>query len=240
MFRHRGKWRTYEHNLKLAALLSYIAGIVNISGVLSVKVLTTNVTGHFAFFAEEISKENYLASLAFLCYILAFLSGSFVSGFIIEMSMKNNRRITNALPMMIEISILLAIGIWGNYFKYNQLLACVLLFTMGMQNSLVTQVSQSTVRTTHLTGLFTDLGIELSQLFFYKEKAQQFVLKRSIYLRLAIITFFFIGCVSGGFLYQIAELKTLLFAAMLLFIALFYDYIKLQFYIAKRKIRELR
>jgi hypothetical protein len=26
----------------------------------------------------------------------------------------------------------------------------------------VTKISQSTIRTTHLTGLFTDLGIELS------------------------------------------------------------------------------
>jgi uncharacterized membrane protein YoaK (UPF0700 family) len=44
-----------------------------------------------------------------------------------------------------------------------------MLFAMGMQNAMVTKISQSIVRTTHLTGLFTDLGIELSQLFFYKK-----------------------------------------------------------------------
>jgi uncharacterized membrane protein YoaK (UPF0700 family) len=41
---------------------------------------------------------------------------------------------------------------------------------MGLQNALVTKVSQATVRTTHLTGLFTDLGIEFSQLFFTMKK----------------------------------------------------------------------
>ena len=43
---------------------------------------------------------------------------------------------------------------------------------MGLQNALVTKVSQSVVRTTHLTGLFTDLGIELSQLFFYRKMSE--------------------------------------------------------------------
>ena len=52
MFRHKGKTRTFKHNLRLAALLSFIAGLVNITGVLFLNVLTTNVTGHFAFFAE--------------------------------------------------------------------------------------------------------------------------------------------------------------------------------------------
>lgn len=59
MFRHQGKSRTYVHNLKLASMLSFVAGIVNITGVLSVKVLTTNVTGHFAFFSEDISNKQY-------------------------------------------------------------------------------------------------------------------------------------------------------------------------------------
>jgi len=54
MLRHKGKPRTFKHNLRLAALLSFIAGLVNITGVLELKVLTTNVTGHFAFFAEEL------------------------------------------------------------------------------------------------------------------------------------------------------------------------------------------
>lgn len=60
---------------------------------------------------------------------------------------------------------------------------------MGLQNSLVTTISNATVRATHLTGLFTDLGIELSQLFFYKRKVQKDKLYSSIKLRLIIIFF---------------------------------------------------
>ena len=110
-----------------------------------------------------------------------------------------------------------------------------MLFAMGIQNSLVTNISKSTVRTTHLTGLFTDLGIELSQLFFYKKHDEVKRLKTSIFLRLSIITFFFAGCVSGGIIYQFIEMKTLFVAVFFLFLAQWYDYLRLKFHLIKRK-----
>lgn len=59
------------------------------------------------------------------------------------------------------------IGIFGSnlMLENSNIIAFSLLFAMGLQNALVTKISNATVRTTHLTGLFTDLGIELSQLF---------------------------------------------------------------------------
>ncbi|WP_244095154.1 DUF1275 domain-containing protein [Pedobacter alluvionis] len=74
MFRHKGKGHTYSHNLKLASILSTVAGIVNISGVLSVHTLTTNVTGHFAFFSEQLFLKNYNMAFTYLYYILFFYS----------------------------------------------------------------------------------------------------------------------------------------------------------------------
>lgn len=240
MFRHKGKRRTYIHNLRLASILSFIAGMVNISGVLSIQTLTTNITGHFAYFAEELINENYINAFAFLTFILFFLLGAFTSNLLIEIVSRLNPRVSHTFPMIIEVFILSYVGIFGYWFNESyfngQFIACALLFAMGIQNSLVTQVSQSTVRTTHLTGLFTDLGIELSQLFFYRKPVEFQKLSRSIYLRLIIIVFFFTGCVLGGFLFKIYELKTLLFASSFLIIALFYDNIRYRFFFYKRKL----
>ena len=108
------------------------------------------------------------------------------------------------------------------------LLAYSLLFAMGLQNSLVTTISNATVRTTHLTGLFTDLGIELSQLFFYKLKEQKDKLYSSIKLRLTIILFFFLGGLLGGIFYSSIQLYVLVIAALILLIGLIYDDIKLK------------
>lgn len=239
MFRHHGKARTFLHNLRLAALLSLVAGIVNITGVLSLKTLTTNVTGHFAYFAEEIMRKDYAIAVTFLVFTLCFLLGSFIANTVVEIVLQKQPRLAHVVPIALEILILVSVALFfGNsdiYTWHGKAEAFLLLFAMGMQNSLVTKVSQSTVRTTHLTGLFTDLGIELSQLFFYKKPEQQTKLKSNIYLRLSIISFFFIGCVLGGFAYGYLKIKTLLIASMVLVIALFYDYLRLKFFIITRK-----
>jgi uncharacterized membrane protein YoaK (UPF0700 family) len=235
MFRHKGNRRTFTHNLRLASTLSFIAGIVNIAGVLSVATLTTNVTGHFAFFAEEISLRNYSKAITFLLFILSFLVGAFTCNTLIEITSLKKPRIAHAFPMIIEVIILLIIGF--GFIKHQEFIAHLLLFSMGIQNALVTQISQSVVRTTHLTGLFTDLGIELSQLFFYRKPVEKSRLCRSIFLRLSIITFFFLGCVLGGIFYDKYELKILLFAAFSLIIALLFDNIVIYYHLTKRKIK---
>jgi uncharacterized membrane protein YoaK (UPF0700 family) len=223
MFRHQGDNRTYRHNVKLASLLSLVAGIVNITGVLSVRILTTNVTGHFAYFSEEFSSKNYALSFFYLLFILSFLVGAFVSGILIEIVARLRPSVSFVVPMIIEILILGSTGMMSNALNHSQLIACVLLFSMGLQNSLVTKVSNAVVRTTHLTGLFTDLGIELSQLFFYRETFERKQLYKSISLKGAIIGFFFAGCVGGGFFFHLVGLKTLLLAAGILLTALLYD-----------------
>jgi uncharacterized membrane protein YoaK (UPF0700 family) len=219
-------------------MLSFVAGIVNINGVLSIHTLTTNVTGHFAFFSEDFVGGDYRAAIIFILYIVFFLTGAFVSGILIEIMLRFKPRYAHAIPLLLEACILVLIGFSGiAFFISDEWIAFALLFSMGLQNALVTKISQATVRTTHLTGLFTDLGIELSQLFFYREAIPLRKLSRSIYLRLTIITFFFLGGVMGGFMYNHYDLRALLFAAAFLVVALLYDNIMYGFHIYRRKIQ---
>jgi uncharacterized membrane protein YoaK (UPF0700 family) len=235
MFRHKGSRRTFSHNIRLASTLSFVAGIVNIAGVLSVATLTTNVTGHFAFFAEEISLKNYSKALNIIVYIFFFLLGAFSCNLLVEIISRRKPRMAHTLPIFIEIIILTSVG-FSIDFNSNYI-AYALLFAMGLQNALVTNISQSVVRTTHLTGLFTDLGIELSQLFFYKKETELKRLTRSIFLRISIILFFFIGGVLGGLLFKSFQLKILLFAVVLLIVALFLDNAIIYYNLTKRRIK---
>jgi len=236
MFRHQGNRRTYIHNIRLASILSLVAGMVNVCGILSIKVLTTNVTGHFAFFAEEMSHSSFNAAMAFLVYILFFLLGAFVSNLIVEFMSSKGIRGAHMPPMIFEMVLLIAVALLPNKFLPQELTACILLFAMGMQNALVTKISKARVRTTHLTGLFTDLGIELSQLFFYRKTDERKQLAHSIALRVVIICFFFLGGTLAGLLFQFIKIKTLLIAAFCLLLALFYDAIRFRLYIFRRKL----
>lgn len=225
MFRHQGKARTLKHNLRIASLLSFVAGIVNVAGFLAVQRLTTNVTGHFAYFIDELFKLDFWNGLVYFLYIFFFFLGSFVSSVLIEIMAKQNARYTYVIPAIIESIILFSVAFAGPFFIDTQadLLVFSLLFAMGLQNSLVTNISSATVRTTHLTGLFTDLGIELSQLFFYRHKEQKTKLLSSIKLRLTIISFFFIGGIVGGVFYSTLGIYVLTIAAATLALGLLID-----------------
>lgn len=237
MFRHRGKSRTLKHNLKLASLLSAVAGIVNVTGVFALHQLTTNVTGHFAFFADEVGRRNFTSASGYLLFILAFLSGAVVSAWLLEVMLRRNKQLVYLPPISLELLVLVAVALLNREFVLQNRIAvaCSLLFAMGLQNALVTRISNAVVRTTHLTGLFTDLGIEIAQLYFYRRQEQWQKLTASIKLRLTIISFFFLGCIVGGFAFSVYAMKTLLLAAAILVVGLVYDNLKYRVMRMRRK-----
>ncbi|HRN41433.1 MAG: DUF1275 domain-containing protein [Flavobacteriales bacterium] len=238
MFRHQGNTRTLKHNLSIASLLSFVAGLVNVAGFLAVQKLTTNVTGHFAFFVDEVFKLEPWQGFIYFLYIFFFLLGSFVSNFLVEVVSRISHNYEYIIPVIIESLTLFFSALFGQQLveENPNILAFCLLFAMGVQNSLVTKISNATVRTTHLTGLFTDLGIELSQLFFYKHKEQKNQLISSIKLRLTIINFFFFGGIIGGVFYAKIGLYVLFIATSLLLLGIIVEDLFLKFLLIKRRL----
>ncbi|MEM5540812.1 YoaK family protein [Olleya sp. AS48] len=239
MFRHQGKSRNLKHNLRIATVLSFVAGIVNVVGFLAFNQLTTNVTGHFALFINDVAEFKFWKGTIYFLYIFSFLFGSFCSSFLIEKFRENKQLNVYVIPTLIECFILISIGISSNFLMilYPNIVICLLLFAMGLQNSFVTKISNAVVRTTHLTGLFTDLGIDLSMLLFPKYDAIRVKLKANIKLRIYIILFFFAGGLSGGFFYSKLnlQLNTLIIGATILLISLYYDALRYKVIKVKRK-----
>jgi uncharacterized membrane protein YoaK (UPF0700 family) len=242
MFRHQGKSRTLKHNLQIATILSFVAGIVNVTGFLAFKQLTTNVTGHFALFVNDVAHVEVLKGTIYFLYIFSFLFGSFLSSYLIETFRENKKLNVFVIPTLIECIVLMSIPIVYHFYQINNtnLIVCTLLFAMGLQNSFVTTISNAVVRTTHLTGLFTDLGIELSQLFFPKTHPNKDKIKATIKLRISIISFFFLGGLVGGFLFSSLKLNlnTLIFPALVLIVSLLYDDFRFRIIKTKRKYKQ--
>ena len=230
MLRHLGTKRTPEHNLKLATLLGLTAGFVNAAGFLAYAVLTTNVTGHAALFAEHIASQDWKTAQVIALWMFLFLAGAFFSSLILSYT-GPNQRYSYSIPIFIEIIILLFSGVCG--VKYDgtlvskEIFAGSLLFAMGLQNALVSMISGSVVRTTHLTGTFTDLGIELAQLI-NRSKLDKRIVKSKIKLRLVIILFFMTGAVVGAYLFNRFGFKSFFAPVAILCYALLYDIFRIK------------
>jgi uncharacterized membrane protein YoaK (UPF0700 family) len=230
MLRHTGTHRTYKHNLRLAALLCLTAGFVNVAGFLAFNVLTTNVTGHVALFAEKLIQGDYTTARIVGLWMLMFLLGAFMSSMLIGY-MGRERQFSYTLPIIIEMILLVFVGsfayVYDNSVLKMEFFAGSLLFAMGMQNAMVSMISGSVVRTTHLTGMFTDLGIELSSIIRAKDPEKK-QLQTKIALRLVIIGCFFIGGIAGGYLYGKIKYHTFYIPALILIVAMVYDIFRLK------------
>lgn len=241
MFRQQGKRRTFGVNLSLAILLSFTAGSVNVAGFFAFAVLTTNVTGHVANLARLLVEQDFEIANTVEIWILSFFAGTFVSSFLMDFLKRKRSRLATSAPIFIEAAILIGITLLGEHhgkFMNTEVFVAILLYSMGMQNSIVSVVSGSVVRTSHLTGMFTDLGINLSRMIFATDE-ERLILNRKVTLHLMIVIFFFAGGILGGILFSVVEYKAFLLPVCVLLLALFYDMIRINYFIYKRKLIRL-
>ena len=241
MLRHLGSERTYGHNVKLASLLGMTAGFVNAAGFLGFATLTTNVTGHAALFAERIALHDWSNTRVVALWMFLFLAGAFISSLIVSMT-GENQQFSYVVPILIEMLILLGVALEGHRYDQSvvskELFAGSLLFAMGMQNSLVSMISGSVVRTTHLTGTFTDLGIELAQILDHTRKDKP-MLRSKIKLRLVVIFFFMGGALGGALLFHNMGFLAFLIPVSILLFTLMYDIFRIKMQLYYRKLRHI-
>jgi uncharacterized membrane protein YoaK (UPF0700 family) len=227
MLRHIGNNRTNKHNIRLAAMLCTTAGFVNGGGFLAFFVLTTNVTGHVALFAEKLAHGDFASARVVGLWMFLFLLGAFVSSLLIN-KVGKNEKYAYTIPIIIEIAILTMVAVYGPVKSSSDIKTDFfpgsLLFAMGLQNAMVSMISGSVVRTTHLTGMFTDLGIELASVTQTKLKPEKKFLQNRIKLRLVIIVFFFFGCVSSAYLYRYLKLHVFFIPVAILIAVMFKAY----------------
>ena len=164
--------RTRSANRQLGGILAFVAGAVNAGGFLAVARYTSHMTGVISALADDLVLGQATAVLGGLAMLGCFLVGAMTTAILANFGRRHGLHGEFALPLMLEAVLLLAFGLLGaNLRLFGGWLvpAAVLLlcFVMGLQNAVITKVSKAEIRTTHMTGIVTDLGIELGRLVYF-------------------------------------------------------------------------
>ena len=198
--------RTNRANVRLGATLSFVAGAANAGGFLAVGQYTSHMTGVVSSIADNLVLGNLTLVLAGLGTLIAFVLGAMTTAWLVNWGLRRELRSSYGLPLLVEALALLVFGLFGAAIKvfavvFLPLTVLVLCFIMGLQNAVITKISKAEIRTTHVTGLVTDLGIELGKLLYINRAGLQGkVVARRDKLRLhgLLITSFFVGGVVGA------------------------------------------
>ncbi|BDC99966.1 YoaK family protein [Persicobacter psychrovividus] len=225
MFQLNTQGRTYGQNLRLAIFLSFSAGLINIIGLLQFGELVTHVTGHFTHFANALSTGNFTLILQRFGFLFSFIFGAMAASVLVIYTGRWKEQYSHTFALLIEIAILFFVLSHPNWSaRWN---AYLLLFAMGLQNALVTRISGAVVRTTHLTGISTDLGIELVSLFHSQGEERKQITRR-LSLQSTIVTGFVVGGIGAVFLFSKFHIHALLLPIAILTSALIYDAVHYQ------------
>jgi uncharacterized membrane protein YoaK (UPF0700 family) len=139
--------------------------------------------------------------------VLSFLLGSMTTAWMVNWSLRRQMRSAFARPLLVEAGLLLIFGIFGTAIShfaglFVPLTVVLLCFIMGLQNAVITKVSHAEIRTTHVTGLLTDLGIELGKVFYFNRSAfpQKVVAnRRKLRIHTLLVSSFFGGALLGAY-----------------------------------------
>ncbi len=197
--------RDKRHDFLLGGFTASVAGLVNVCSVIAFFAFASNVTGHFAVLSEELVKGHWHQIGAVGGWLAAFIAGAFMANLLVTTIGLRAPRFGRGLVLGLEIVLLVGVGYYGQFhyretLSETEYLVGVLLFAMGLQNSLVATVSKGVVKTTHLTGLLTDLGMELSMIT-QRRFARDTELKFKLWLHVAILVTYVFGGIFGGFLF---------------------------------------
>lgn len=231
MLRKFSNSRSLKDNMQLGGLTAFSAGMTNVASLIVFFAFTSNVTGHYAILAEEIAKGKWYQTMVVFGWIFMFFYGNFVSNFIV-ITMKSKAAISHAVPLFLEMACLIGVGYYGQTFYLESLLETeiligVLLFAMGLQNGLTASISNFSVKTTHLTGLTTDLGVISSMLTKKKYRENKELTDKYKLLLLIAVSYLTGGIISGVIYFEIG-FKVFYVVAAFLTVIIFYDYTKLK------------
>ncbi|MBC7690568.1 MAG: DUF1275 domain-containing protein [Methylotenera sp.] len=217
MFRHSIRdtfsWKDACHWF----LLSFLSGNVNVGGYLACNRFVSHVTGFATLAGVDAAHGRFDAAIGILSVPIFFLLGVMISASLIDRRDHRGQRPQYALVMGLVALCLFVAALAGHFelfgkfggelrLKRDYFFLALLCMASGLQNAAVTTSSGSTIRTTHLTGLTTDLGIGLVKAFTFRKKHTVLTAEmRSNYTRIGTFLSFMAGSLVGAVLFLKVE-----------------------------------
>lgn len=220
-----GPDRSRRHNLQLAALLALNAGVLNSVGFVAVSVYTSHMTGLTAMVADHLVLGGTAIVVVGLLGLTTFLAGAAACAVLFNWGRRRHLRGRYANVLVLEAVLILLFGLLAEELAWQHrelVFVSVLCFTMGMQNAIITKISGAQIRTTHVTGMVTDIGIELGKLS-YRHRSQDLdpvvADPRKLGMLAMLVGLFFAGGVVGAVGYLEIGFATLIPLALVLLAA---------------------
>jgi len=223
-----GDGRTARIDLRLAITLSAVAGAVNAAGFHAVGFFSANMTGNISSLSDGLALGKWGVAGTLIAVVAAFIAGAFGSALLIESGRARGVAGIYAYAILGEgllLAVLGAADISLAAVHSGPLLVIGLSFLMGLQNATTTMISNARVRTTHVSGMATDVGIELAALLRPADAEGRQRVRNLLTLHGSTLVAFFAAGIAGVAVYALIGGYLLLVVAAAL-VAIAWPYLR--------------
>ena len=223
------KERSEQADRHLAFFLTFVAGAANAGGFMAVQQYTSHMSGVVSAMADNLVLGDIDLVIGGAGAFVAFVSGAACSAILVNWGRSLKLHSEYAFPLILEAFLLMIFGFFGPFLQKSVWIfipstVALLCFIMGLQNAIITKLSQSRIRTTHVTGITTDIGIELGKLLYWNRSNRDNEIspvradRKKLWLLSNLCTLFFFGGIIGAYCFKQIGFKFSLFLSFVVFI----------------------
>jgi uncharacterized membrane protein YoaK (UPF0700 family) len=192
-------------------MLAFHAGYLNAGGFLSSHLFVSHMTGMVS--SIGMNTAELLLTLEAAVAPILFIFGSAVAGILIDRDTAKESVLFILLGVAIMIVLNVAAligGVTGFFGTFGEplmlqrdfILLFILTFMCGLQNGLFTSLTAGAIRSTHITGTATDLGLGLIKQWNQSQGHERLVDKKKNWLRLGLILAFTSGSMTAAIIFN--------------------------------------
>ncbi|KKB12354.1 transmembrane protein [Devosia geojensis] len=221
MLVHVGDDRSVKIDIGLATFLAAAAGAINAAGFHAMGFFSANMTGNVSSLSDFAALGQWTLASLLAGLLAAYIVGAFCSALLIEVGRRRNVHGIYAYSIISEGVLLAVLGTADLLLPgihSGPILIVGLSFLMGLQNATTTRISNARVRTTHVSGMATDIGVELAVLLGgARDNDDRGVVRSRFALHLSTLGAFLVGGIVGVLAYiAMGSVLLLIIAAALL------------------------
>jgi uncharacterized membrane protein YoaK (UPF0700 family) len=197
-------------------LFALQAGFINSGGFLACSRFVSHVTGFGTTLGTEFLEGDYLIGLEMLLIPVSFILGCSIACYFREFK-RDRYQVPFYLIsfILLVITVLGSLGHFGTFgeplkLQRDVLLLSFLCLSCGLQNGVIASMTAGAIRTTHLTGIATDLGLSLTRIIFVKDEHEKFW----VHQRILKMILFGLGATMGSILFRKFEFQGFLLPAI--------------------------
>jgi uncharacterized membrane protein YoaK (UPF0700 family) len=200
--------RSFRIKMLYAFIYPFSSGIVIYAGLMTFSVVVTNITGLLPQIAKELYEGTLNTAGSIFLWLFAFFLGGFFAGWCVEREKLLKWRYLHLLPLVVVAGIFLFVGTSADDSTALHPVAFpgMILFSIGIQNAMVSLTTSSLIKASQMTGVVNELGVDIAEIF-HSEGEKRRLIQREALLRVTVMVSFLLGAMFSVAFFPLMQTK---------------------------------